>query len=484
MRRRFFWALLGAMAVTLLIVAVLGGLATLAAVREQTRTEMDRQIGQIVVLLQDALTDDGVELDGAVAREVLSQAEAPNVRRVMQEAARVAGPEAQVRLVAVTATERVIGGSLPAPVVRAFDHQAVLAGDTMAKRVVLPEADSTVEVVAESVAPIGESGSVLAAVMIRPSDPLKLGPIVEPMLLPLIVAAAVAAVAAGRMSNWLVRRLSHLRHAAGELAAGNHDARAPVEGLDEIADVARSFNEMADEIDAARQRESEFLMSVGHDLRTPLTTVSGYVEILEEGDLPPEEISRIATVLERETSRLRRLIEDLMLLARLESREFTIRNESVDVIAHLGETVETYRPRADAAHVALSYESSGSGSLEVDPDRLDQVAGNLIENALRYTPEAGRVLVRVDVGEGAMRLEVADTGPGIHADDLPHIFEKFFVARKYRRIRPEGSGLGLSIVHQVVSAMGGTIEASSEPDQPGTRIRVTLPGGASAASTM
>ena len=153
MRRRFFWALLAAMATTLLIVAILGGLATLAAVRDQTRTEMERQIGQIVVLLQDALTDDGVELDGAVAREVLSQAEAPNVRRVMQEAARVAGPDAQVRLVAVTPTERVIGGSLPAAVVNSFDHQAVLTGQTMATRVLLPEAGSSVEVVANSVAP-------------------------------------------------------------------------------------------------------------------------------------------------------------------------------------------------------------------------------------------------------------------------------------------------------------------------------------------
>jgi two-component system sensor histidine kinase BaeS len=484
MRRRFFWALLAAMATTLLIVAILGGLATLAAVRDQTRTEMERQIGQIVVLLQDALTDDGVELDGAVAREVLSQAEAPNVRRVMQEAARVAGPDAQVRLVAVTPTERVIGGSLPAAVVNSFDHQAVLTGQTMATRVLLPEAGSSVEVVANSVAPIGDSGSVLAAVMTRQSDPLKLGPIIQPMLFPLIVAAAVAAVAAGRMSNWLVKRLSHLRLAAGELAAGNHDARAPVEGSDEIAEVARAFNDMADEIEAARRRESEFLMSVGHDLRTPLTTVSGYVEILEEGDLPPEEISRIALVLERETGRLRRLIEDLMLLARLESREFTIRNESVDVVAHLGETVETYRPRADAAHVTLTYESTGTGSVEVDPDRLDQVAGNLIENALRYTPEAGRVSVRVAVGSGAIRLEVADTGPGIHANDLPHIFEKFYVARKYRRIRPEGSGLGLSIVHQVVTAMGGTIEASSEHDRPGTRFQVTLPVESPADSTI
>lgn len=484
MRRRFFWSLLGAVAMTLLIVSLLGALITLSVVRAQTRSEMERQISQIAGLVQDALVSDGVDLSTARTRDLLAEGSAPTVRRLLFEAGRVAGPEADVRLVAVTADERIIGNPLPDAVVRQFDFGSILSGGVVADRVADLEGRAVVEVVARSVAEIGQTGSVLAVVMIRQSDVLELGSILRQMILPLLVAAGVAAVAAGRMSKWLVKRLADLRQAAGELAAGNPDARARVEGADEIAEVATSFNQMADELEETRQREREFLMSVGHDLRTPLTTVSGYVEVLAEGDVDPAEISRIAGVLDRETGRLRRLIEDLMLLARLESREFSIRREQVDVVAHLGETIETYRSRADAAHVTLRYEPAGSGIVDIDPDRLDQIAANLIENALRYTPEAGQVIVRLAVDVATVRLEVVDTGTGIHAEDLPHIFEKFYVARKYRRVRPEGSGLGLSIVNEIVGALGGEIEARTDPDEPGTTITVVLPVSSPPASTI
>jgi two-component system sensor histidine kinase BaeS len=484
MRRRFFWSLLGAMAATLLIVTALGALVTLSVVRAQTRQEMQRQVGQITGLIQDAFVTDGVDLDGASARDLLAENSAPTVRRILLEAGRMAGPEAQVRLVAVTSGQRIVGGELPAAVVQAFDFASILSGETMARRVVDLEGGAVVEVVAEPVAEIGRTGTVLAAVLIHQSDVLEFRSIIRQMVFPLLVAALVAAVVAGRLSKWFVKRLAHLREAASELAGGNHEARAAVEGSDEIAAVAGSFNEMADELDAARQREREFLMSVGHDLRTPLTTVSGYVEVLQEGNLDGPELSRIAGVLERETGRLKRLIEDLMLLARLESNEFSIRAEPVEVSAHLGETIDAYRGRAEAAHVTLRFESAGGGTVAIDPDRLDQIAGNLIENALRYTPEAGTVTVRLAVGPGSVRLEVVDTGGGISADDLPHVFEKFYVARKYRRVRPEGSGLGLSIVHEIVTAMGGTIDARSNIDHPGTIITVLLPTKESAAPTM
>lgn len=484
MRRRFFWSLLGAVAMTLLIVSLVGALITLSVVRAQTRSEMERQISQIAGLVQDALVADGVDLSTARTRELLAEGSAPTVRRLLFEAGRVAGPEADVRLVAVAADERIIGNSLPAAVVRQFDFGSVLSGGVMADRVADLEGGAVVEVVARSVAEIGRTGSVLAVVMIRQSDVLELGSIARQMILPLLVAAGVAAVAAGRMSNWLVKRLADLRQAAGELAAGNPGARARVDGADEIADVATSFNQMADELEATRQRERDFLMSVGHDLRTPLTTVSGYVEVLAEGEVDPAEINRIAGVLDRETGRLRRLIEDLMLLARLESREFSIRGEPVDVVAHLGETIETFRARAEAAHLNLRYEPAGSGIVDIDPDRLDQITVNLIENALRYTPEAGRVIVRLAVDTATVRLEVVDTGAGIHAEDLPHIFEKFYVARKYRRVRPEGSGLGLSIVKEIVEAMGGSIEAGTDPGEAGTTITVVLPVSSPPASTM
>lgn len=475
MRRKFFWSLLGAVAVTLFIVTLLGGLVSLSVVRAQTRSEMQRQIAQISELVTEAIVEDEIDLDRPVTRDLIAEEAAPSTRRVVAEAARVAGPEAQVRLVAVTTDRRVLGGDLPAPIIRAFDFETVLTGGTMSERVAGVPGRQTVEVVAQSVADLGGRGSVLAVVLIRDSDVLKLGSIMGQMVLPLLVAAVVAAVIAARMSRWLVARLAQLRSTAEELAAGDHDARVPVEGTDEIADVSKAFNDMADELDAARIRERQFLMSVGHDLRTPLTTISGYVEVLEEGDVESAEINRIAGVLDRETGRLKRLIEDLMLLARLESHEFSIRQESVDVIAHLGETVEAHRMRATTAQIDLEFVPTGGGMVMIDPDRLDQVVGNLIENALRYTPENGTVTVLLDVSESAVRLAVSDTGTGIAVDDLPHIFERFYVARKYRSVRPEGSGLGLAIVQEVVGLMGGIIEARSNDDSSGTTITVEFP---------
>jgi signal transduction histidine kinase len=265
-----------------------------------------------------------------------------------------------------------------------------------------------------------------------------------------------------------------LTAASRRVASGDLAARAPVEGSDEVAEVAVAFNEMAGELEEARRREREFLVSVGHDLRTPLTTVAGYAEALHEGRVSAEDLGRVAGVMHRETGRLSRLLEDLMLLSRLEAGEFTLRPETVDLAGHLRGTVEAYRGRAEAAGVELEADLGEVPSGPVDPDRIDQVVGNLVENALRYTPAGGTVRLVLRAEGDRARISVADTGPGIEAGDLPHIFERLYVAQRYRAARPEGSGLGLAIVRQVVAAMGGTVEVASAPGQ-GTVISALVP---------
>ena len=294
------------------------------------------------------------------------------------------------------------------------------------------------------------------------------------MIFALGVAALLSALFSRLLARRITRRLDGLADAATALATGDVTARAPVEGDDEVTGVARSFNEMATQLEDLHLREREFLMSVGHDLRTPLTTIAGYAEVLEEGDLAPEETDRIAGVLATETSRLRRLVEDLMLLARLEAREFTLDLEDVDVAEHVRELVDGFGPRAEQARVRLDLEVESAGVARTDPDRVDQILGNLIENALRYSPEAGSVQVRVRPVEGEVELSVSDTGSGIDPADLPRVFEKFYVARHYRRIRPEGSGLGLSIVKQLVDALGGRVAVTSDVNE-GTTVWVRLP---------
>jgi two-component system sensor histidine kinase VicK len=235
-----------------------------------------------------------------------------------------------------------------------------------------------------------------------------------------------------------------------------------------------AFNEMAVRLEDGKRRERDFLMSVGHDLRTPLTTLRGYAEAIDSGTIEADDLGRVGGVLRRQTDRLSRLIEDLTLLSRLEAREFSLRPEAVDLAAHVRGLVEGHDGRAQGLHVKLIAELDEVGTIDIDPDRIDQIVGNLIDNALRYTPEGGEVSVSLEQREGEVALAVADTGPGIDREDLEHVFERLYVAQRYRPVRPEGSGLGLSIVKELVDAMGGQIDVASVLGS-GTEVTVSFP---------
>jgi two-component system sensor histidine kinase BaeS len=249
-------------------------------------------------------------------------------------------------------------------------------------------------------------------------------------------------------------------------------ARVPELGDPDLDAVGSAFNEMAEELAATREREREFIIGVGHDLRTPLTTIGGYAEALESGDVETSELARIGQVLGTQTRQLGRLIEDLSLLARLEQAEFGLRIETVDVGAHVTEVVEGFRRRADEIGVRLDVTASPGVILDTDPDRLAQIAQNLVENALRHTPEAGSVSVTVGEEGDDVVIAVADSGSGIAPEDLPNVFDRHYVGRQ-RSVRAEGSGLGLSIVKGLVERMGGTVAAESTPGR-GTTITVRL----------
>jgi two-component system sensor histidine kinase BaeS len=300
------------------------------------------------------------------------------------------------------------------------------------------------------------------------------------MLLGVGLGVLLASLLAGSLSRFLARRLEGLGGAAGRLAAGDLTARAPVEGNDEVSGVAVAFNDMAEQLEESRRRERQFLASVGHDLRTPLTTISGYAEAIDEGVVRGEELSRVAGVLHRESARLQRLVEDLMLLSRIEAREFTLRPEEVELAGHLRGVVEAFRGRAAEADIELIAELAPVPAAYIDPDRVAQVVGNLMENALRYTPEGGTVRISLASRGGWARISVADTGPGIDEADLPRIFERLYVAQRYRAVRPEGSGLGLSIVRELAVAMGGRAEVHSTGGV-GTTVTVELPTAPAAA---
>jgi two-component system OmpR family sensor kinase len=264
-----------------------------------------------------------------------------------------------------------------------------------------------------------------------------------------------------------------LRCRFGELwAAPRGDAsgeavQVPVEGTDELAGLATSFNLMSGQLSRARESERAFLLSVSHELKTPLTAIRGYGEALRDGASSAEEAGPI---IERESERLQRLVQDLLDLARLDQRAFTIRQEPVD-LADVARTVEELlRPRAAEFGVGLSTETPTAGSVFADRDRAIQVVANLVENALRVTPADGAVVIRT----ADATIAVKDTGPGLTPDDQAHAFDRFFLYRRYGADRPVGSGLGLAIVKELTAAMNGTVAITSGAGA-GTTFTVRFP---------
>jgi two-component system sensor histidine kinase BaeS len=357
------------------------------------------------------------------------------------------------------------------PITQPLVVMPALPPDVAEGDVVTVDLDGRNMLVAVEQADLGRIDVVVAIGRLEPLLPVK------QLTMSLLAALGIGALLTVSLGLWLSRsltsRLSNMSVAAAEVGGGNLAARASVSGDDEVTDLARSFNQMAGQLEDVRVREREFLMAVSHDLRTPLTTISGYAEALDSGDIEAEDLSRVAGVLHGQTAQLARLVEDLMALARLDASEFTLTPEVVDVAGLTGGIVDTYLPRAEVASIEMTSACEDPVEVVVDPLRLTQILGNLLDNALRYTPENGAISVSCDGSGGEASIAVRNSGPGISPGDLVHVFERLYVADRYRAQRPSGSGLGLAIVGELVDAMGGTVTCTSDPDV-GTTFTVVI----------
>ncbi len=240
------------------------------------------------------------------------------------------------------------------------------------------------------------------------------------------------------------------------------------EGPTEVVALAEAFNYMSEELRQARDAERTFLLSVSHELKTPLTAITGHAEALGDGVVPPE---RVAEVILRESKRLERLVRDLLDLARLDAHVFGVHPQRVDLAELADEAVERFGPQARTFGVGLTADARRPAPAVADPDRVLQVLSNLIENALRITPEGGSVTVHAEPGT----LTVADTGPGLAEEDVLRAFERFYLyERSGSQSRTVGTGLGLAIVRELTEAMGGSVGVESRPGA-GTTFTVSLP---------
>jgi two-component system, OmpR family, sensor kinase len=289
-------------------------------------------------------------------------------------------------------------------------------------------------------------------------------PFLVDLLLAALAGAGIAALLSFFVARSIARPLQRVAAATRALALDERHEPLEPEGTTELASLAEAFNQMVEQLAASRDAERAFLLSVSHELKTPLTAIRGYAEGLGEGAFEPEEAARVITT---ESGRLDRLVRDLLDLARMNRAEFAVRSEAVDLAEIAREAARRHEPTARELGVdlrAVAEESWVTG----DADRILQIASNLVENALRETPAGGSVTVAAD----GVRLVVSDTGPGIPAGDLPHAFERFYLYDKIGRDRLIGSGLGLAIVRQLATAMGGSVDVQST--EAGTTFTVTL----------
>jgi two-component system sensor histidine kinase BaeS len=278
-------------------------------------------------------------------------------------------------------------------------------------------------------------------------------PFLTDLLLAALAGVAFAAGISFLLARSVTRPLRRVAAATHALAAQERHDPLPVGGSTEVASLAQAFNQMAEQLAASRDAERAFLLSVSHELKTPLTAIRGYAEGLGEGAFDPDEAARVIGL---EAGRLERLVRDLLDLARMNRAEFAVDAGPVDLAEIARETVRRHEAAARAFDVDLVADAAESW-VTADHDRLLQVASNLVENALRETPAGGTVTVSVN----GPALHVADTGPGIPTEDVPHAFERFYLYDKFGRDRPVGSGLGLAIVKQLATAMGGDVTVAS-----------------------
>jgi signal transduction histidine kinase len=291
----------------------------------------------------------------------------------------------------------------------------------------------------------------------------------------LALALAVGIGLAGLLFWWLSRRFTEpvlaLTRATQDVAAGRYDVEIPdARGSDEISLLSDRFQRMVAKLAEGEQLKRSFLMSVSHELRTPLTAIRGHVEALREGIVTePEAVRSSLDVIASEADRLERLVGDVLDLAKLQAHRFTVRQEEVDLGRVLDHAYSAFTEEARRREIDYRLEADAEPPVILsDGDRVLQVISNLLSNAFRWTPDGGQIELGLVASNGAVRMDVSDSGPGIRGEDRARVFEPFISHDV------DGTGLGLPIARELALALGGRIELESAPGE-GSRFRLVLP---------
>lgn len=449
MRRRLLFAILG----TVVLALVLSGTGTYLLLRRQAHRTTEA-----------SLRTEAASLVGLITSTTAQAQSGAVVQRKLVSGLRLEGIS-----VLVTGPAGVLRGELPEGVTSADVNTATIeAGTTTSgERAEITWAASSAE---------GVRGSTVTVVITRSSDPPRAP--VGWFLVGGGIALAIGAGVAVWLSDTLTRPLRNAQQATLRIAGGDLATRLPEPAAtadDEVAGLTRSINAMAASLAHSQGLERQFLLSISHDLRTPLTSIRGYADAITDG--AATDPAAAARVISSESQRLSRLVADLLDLARLDAREFRFDLRALPVGEVVTEAAEGFRPTAEGAGLAFSIiDADVPATAVIDPDRLAQCIANLLENGTKHA--ATGVVVETRVGEdGGVLIQVADDGPGLAPDEVAAVFDRLYVTERRPEREVGGSGLGLAIVRELITGMSGRVwaESPATPDGRGARFVIALP---------
>ncbi len=298
-----------------------------------------------------------------------------------------------------------------------------------------------------------------------------MGPLIQAAAIVLVLAFFISLV----ISNWIAFPLKRMAESAEALADGDL-IEIPIEGPKEVRRLAKTFNTMSQKITASAQSQREFIANVSHEFKTPLTSIQGYAQAIQDGTVKKkEDIDKAANVIHIETNRLHRLVMDLLMLARLEAGTADMHYQPVSLKPLVDNMVDKFMIQANQQHVDLRIGNIDEVEVMGDGDRLAQVFSNLIDNALKYTPPEGNISIASGVEGGDIVFAISDSGIGIPQGDEEKIFERFYQVASSRKYgKKKGFGLGLSIAREIIQSHHGNIWAEANPGK-GSTFYVRLP---------
>ncbi|XJZ26853.1 ATP-binding protein [Bacillota bacterium Lsc_1132] len=276
------------------------------------------------------------------------------------------------------------------------------------------------------------------------------------------------------LTRFVTRPLIHMSKATRDISKGDFSVSLPKLGNDELGDLGESIKVLAKDLETLKNERSEFLASISHELRTPLTYIKGYADIARRENTAPEERKKYLEIIFEEGEKLAELIKELFNLAKMDKNTFTIDKEAILLAPYLKNIIEKISPAIQERQMELQLICPENLTIAIDPVRFEQVILNLLDNARKYSEPNTKIMIEATETDLEMIIRIKDQGKGIPAEDLPRIFDRFYRVDKSRARSLGGSGLGLSIVKQLVEAHGGMISATSTPTS-GTTFSIIVP---------